>query len=880
MTENTPPNDSNENHSAENSDIVLQRRKFMQAAGATAAHGLLTDSASGAAASDEFRDEFANRRVQEAKKAWVKGFRGQPNRTLGIIADGLEARHPDLGPWNGIRAIPDGDEGLKLIHENLQPLDASADIRYWEASIRPNAGNVRHEYPFSGPSEVDRVEAHLFAAPSGLANELLFLLETADGDVIDKYGGISRHSAVAGNIDPGEDYVFAVETTANKNFVAQSYEVKAQYFTDNPDGQTDPFANVDRGNVTAETPKVVGWYNEDFSISGPHAKPRTGPHLDGHGTFMASVMGGSGRASAIDETTVTVDSPQEVLLPGDVITYEVQAEPDRGVYGVAFGESIRVVIFDPEGRELGENHLEETTNRTSWITEVPTVHDTGTKTYKVEIRPEKPDQASKDHSVGRVRQVSVGAFKAPDTTAGDRTDEGENPTMHAGVAPNVGLVGLSGWLKTRKDMQRFADDFASLFNLRVLAIKLGFGKSLGIIGGKSSDGSVEAMKALAEAGILPVSRTANTTFVSARDRSAAGADEAISVVQTGPWDGILSTEYNEPAALDEDGQGVYRKPDVVAIGGKNPDTPKAAFGGDGLRAEHEQAPIRDYSTWAWYGAEIPFVTGTAGLVAQALEEEAPAGIALPPPEDAGFIDTMRLKQTILATASETPFTAAPWHRHEPTYDFGGHDPIEGWGRVNIDAAVEAAARDLTPPNAIIHGRNRAQQGQTPEEGRRRDDRSSGDTTTNIEETAGLKLPRDSRAVAGHIAGEPAVYEVTVDFSRYTGDDKARTGGPPHLDLFIYNAEKPTQHGTPNIVTKAQGLTGAASVHFEAGQSTSSGIEGGTYYVVVKLVDVPGAYNSLDIQAHFNLSVKHLESRSGTMTVSKATASDKSAFFGG
>lgn len=845
MTKKTAPNDPDKNTADDTTAVNLPRRGFIQAAGATAGAGLLGVNVTKTAAAAEFHRRFANRRVRAAKKAWDKGFRGQPDRTLGILSDGLEARHPDLGPWNGIRAVSDGNKGLKLIHENLERLNVPDDIRFFaeSRSIPPNAGDARHEYPFTGPADVDRAEAHVKSSPSALSNGLRLLLETSDGDVIESHRGVEApHTAVAGRIDPGEDYVLVVENTDRS--IAGSYKLEAQYFTDNSDGQTDPFANVDPDDITADTPKVLGWYNEEFSISGPHAKPRSGPHMGGHGEYLASIMGGSGRASTIDETTVTEEAPNEILLPGDELTYEIEAEPGRGIYGVAYGVSIQVEIFGPSGKRLDKHEFDSSKNRTSNLAETPTVHDKGGKFYEVKIRPFRRESKGNIPEPGQVRQVSVGAFKAPSNTTGDRTDKEEKPSLHSGVAPNVGLVGLSGWLETRQDLQHLADDFATLFNLRVLGISLGFGESLGISGGNVSAESVKAIKALAEAGVLTVSRSPNTQPPAFLDRSTAGADEAISVVQAGPWDGIFSAESNEPAAVDEDGEGVYRKPDVTGPADEFPETHdaiKAVKGGDGFRAEDEQPPIRDYDSWGLVSQQTPFVVGLAGLVAQALEEEAPDGIALPSPDDAGFTDTMRLKQTILATASETPFTAARWHRREPTYDFGGHDPVEGWGRVNIDTAVEAASRNLTPPSAHAE---ESSQGRPPEK-------------TDIRETVGLHIPRHSRAVAGYIAGKPTNYEVSIEFVKYTGEDRKLNSGYPHLDLFIYDAENPAQHGTPHIVTKAQGISGSASVQFEAGHRTASGTEGGTYYVVAKLVNVPGAYNSFDIQAHFDLSVANL-----------------------
>lgn len=854
MTNNSRRDGANENVQDDGKGINLGRRRFIQAASAAAGAGVIGISVTGEASAEEFDIQFADRRVREARKAWEKGYRGRPDRTLGVISDGLESRHPDVGPWNGIRAIPKGTKKLKLVHENLEVLDdVSEDIRtFAENRPIPQTTGDRHEYPFTGPDNVDRMIAHA-KGPAVQSNGLRLLLETSDGKVIESFSGEeSPHAGIEGGIEPGSQYVLVIENTMRS--VSGNYFLEALYYTDTPDGTTNPFANVDPDNITVDTPKVLGWYNEDYNTSNPHPEPWGGPHEDGNGVFIASIMAGSGRASAIDESSVSKDAPQKVLVADEHLVYEVEAQAGTTVFGSAYGDRIQVEIFGPDGEYLGHDHGGNKDQTRSVHTEL-TVHETGRKTYEVHVHPKRQTHtfAATSEAPARVERVCAGAFKQPSTTVGDRT-EGD-PTFFAGIAPNSGIVGLSGWKKTRKDLGRLAQEFARKFNLRVVTISLGFGNDLGTVGGKLSNGSIRAYKKLARAGVLTVSRTMEQQPPALRDRAPAVADESIHVAKVGPWDGTITDDTNEPAALDDDGNGVYRKPDVTALGsarafivGMDEHRTYAALSRrvDNFRTEDDNSPIRGYGNWGGASAQPPFVAGTAGLVAQALEEEAPAGISLPPPEEAGFADTMRLKQTILATASETPFTAGPWHapqRKEPRYDFGGHDPIEGWGRVNIDAAVEAATRNLTPPSARADNRK---QGQPP-------------TKTTVTETVGLMIPRDSRAVAGHIAGEAGVYEVSINFKDWSGDDSELVSGrTPHLDLFVYDAENPAQHGTPNIIARAQGLTGSTSVRFTGAKSSGIG-SGGTYYVVSKLVNVPGAFNSLDIHARFNLTVKQIDS---------------------
>lgn len=838
---------------------LLGRRRFMQAAGAAGA-GLIGTNLIGTVAAEDFNHDFANLRVQEARKAWLKGFRGQPDRTIGLLGQGLEARHPDIGPWNGIRAVPDGDRGLKAVRENLVRLNANEKVKFFEGSFGPNVGTKRNEHHFTAPEDADRVEAHLFGSPVFVARSLKLLLESPDGNVLAECQGISLHSAISAYIDGGEDYVFAVETTFPNNARAD-YTLDANYHADNPDENAVPFENVDPDNITADTPKVIGWYNEDCELSEATAKPRSGPRRQ-RSTGYASIMAGTGRASTIDETTVTEESPDEVLVgPDSALTYTVDVKPGRGVYGSAYGENIELKVYGPDGGIIHQSlfDTDETgNNRTNVTIQRITVHDKGEKTYTIKVVPADRFSFIQEPGivapVARVKRVSVGAFKKPDNTAGDRTAIG-SPTLHAGIAPNIGLLGISGMYKTKRSLEYLAEDFAEMFNLRALQVAMGMGVRPGFAAGKFSN--PESMKALAKAGILPVSQTDNVPApASQADRMAALADESISVILAGPNDGIHQGSFGDSPAADEDGEGVYLKPDVTALGGNEVDNVTHAANADPYRSEENQKPIRKY-TENEILKQGPYVVGQAGLVAEAMETAAPAGIVLPPPSKAGFADTMRLKQTILATASETPFTAAPWHRQEPTYDFGGHDPVEGWGRVNIDASVEAVSRDLTPQAAKVEAkRRRKRRGDT---GRRDGEQASrvskAKKTTKIDETVGLDVPRHSRAFAGYIAGDPGIYRVKVKFSKYTGNHKQMAAGPPHIDLFVYDAENPAQHGTPNIVARATDPTGSPSLRFRATKTSGGDSEGGTYYVVAKLVNVPQSHNSFDVRAHLNLSVK-------------------------
>jgi hypothetical protein len=251
----------------------------------------------------------------------------------------------------------------------------------------------------------------------------------------------------------------------------------------------------------------------------------------------------------------------------------------------------------------------------------------------------------------------------------------------------------------------------------------------------------------------------------------------------------------------------------------------------------------------------PYTTGTAGLVSEAMEFDAPDQIALPEPEATAFDDVMRLKQVLLATASETAFTAAPFHRaHAPTYQHGGRDPYEGYGRINPDAAVDAVTRTLVDGTGVA-----------PEE-----TASFGELTS-----VGLNLPEDSRAVAGHVVAPSGTIDAEIAFSHYSGGNKGMTKEAPHLDLFVYDAESPAQNGEPNIVASAQATQGSGAVSVDVGDD-----DGDVYYVVAKIVNVPGVVNGYDVQANFDLSVDYTAAKLPVLEASGTRVDDGSAFTAG
>lgn len=748
----------------------IERRSFIRTAaglGVAAAFGIPATGSTTATEGTAVSAEFLNPRVQEARHAWKRGYRGRTDRSLGLTDTGTDTRHPDLGPWSGATATTEGDE-----------------------------------------LEVD------------------------------------------GN----------------------------------------PFANTG-GNVTPSTSKTIAWHNDDDRF-GVYSKPRD---ANGHGTHVASIMAGTGRASAIDPDRYEEDDPFAVLTLGDTLSYEIEAEAGTGVFGSAEGHLIELAIEGPDGEELATSvDVVGTQLEGNIIVETPTVHDEGEAAYTMYVRPQEGELLS----TGTADRIAVGAFKNNQHTVGDRTSDGDL-SLHAGIAPNASIVSLSGLSTPTLELGEHADAFAAEFNMRALNMSWGYlgGLPLGAAGGRL-DEVPDAVTSMAEAGILPVAAAGNDATPASGNGAPAVVNEAISVVSTGAWDGIAAYSSGGIGGIDENDEP-YMKPDVTAHGGTINVTDIAAENGDPEDDVTEQEPdeeaaeaelepvvewddleeddldpetsvegvtnnlpydvelddevidelldaeydlgldspfrgatregdgrdgVRDYRGAAGTSMAAPSVAGIAGLVGDAMEFDAPDAIALEDPNNADRDDVLRLKATILATASETALTATPYHRAKaPVYRFGGRDPYEGYGRANVGPAIDAVTRELT--DGSVHGE------------------------------IGLDIPRDERAEAGYVRiNEPGEITAAVEFSHYSGGNASATKGDPHVDLFMYDAQNPDdQAGDPVIVARDAGIEGDAEASTSV-SVTDLDANGGerVFYVVAKLVNVPGLVTGFDAQVHFDL----------------------------
>ena len=809
----------------------LSRRTFVQATGTVAALGGVGASAAPAAAHNGFHTEFSNPRVWELGKVWEgtdyrEGFRGRPSRSVGVGDTGCDGRHPDL-TWNDVRIVEDGDDiGLQRVRVTGDgDPDVVGNVEPRTGQLGPgvaDAGQVdRDTYELDVPDAADEVDVRVSWTPQRQDNELLLLDEdgnekASSTDFNPLSGEGERIKAPVG---PGDRV--RVETYAN---VAADYEITGEYlespisFEELP---TDEFSMPE--TVDADTPKLVGWKGGTFAVDG-----------DGHGSHVSSISAGSGQGSAVDESTVTEEEPRTVLLPGEVLEYEVTPEGGNdaaesgGVYASVYGTNLEVDIEAPNG-ETVESTSVTSDSSVSGDATVAEAYAAESGTYNVYVRP-TDDVAGTGGA--RVERVSVGALLPPSGATGDRT--GEQPSLHAGVAPNASLVTIQGLGNALSSLSEFADFYTDTFGLRTANFSYG---GLPTERAGLSD-TYQFVEQMAEGGILTVSSAGNNGPLTGAT-GPSGASEAICTAATGPMDGLTAYTSGGTVVRDEDGE-VYRKPDVTAPGGTLDDLVNAVEAGD----PDADGPVRNYTGKAGTSMAAPYVNGVAGLVAEAMEfggDDRPEGLTLPRPSETGREDVLRLKQVVLATASETAFTAATYHRdHAPTYDFGERDQFEGYGRVNPDAAVDAVTRELSPGSH--------------------------------DGTVGLNRHTDARAVAGYLPGDAGTYDLDLSVSHLSGGNTGMAKGDAHVDLYVYDIADAGPYGEPSIVARSMGTQGDASVSVTVGEE-----DDGAYVAVAKLVNVPGVVNGYDVQAHLDLDV---EFEAPPVVISGSREDDGSVFTGG
>ncbi|MFX1283962.1 MAG: S8 family serine peptidase [Promethearchaeota archaeon] len=359
---------------------------------------------------------------------------------------------------------------------------------------------------------------------------------------------------------------------------------------------------------------------------------------------------------------------------------------------------------------------------------------------------------------GMIDVAGVNKYPYPDPT--------DNHSRFAGVAPDVKLVGVKIFNKTGNGK---ADDVIEAFNwVKNNKDTYHIAIASGSFGFSGTVGSVNiAAAVLVNSGV---------TVVLSAGNNGQGRN---SIYSPGEVDGVItvaaSDDYNKITRYSSEGPGNVSnttKPDITAPGGESTQ-------GAILQVDSNDADSKNY-TWSdkfpndftniqGTSMSCPFVSGSLALLIQAM-----GGYDFWNNGYGTAINPYKVKQLILMTANEIYLD-----------DRGGKDPVEGYGKLNIYAAIEAIE------NTYVIG-------------------------TRVDETLSFDL------------GKRNVWAENVTMTTGTNYTfKMSVPDDADFDLFIYEPN-PNQFGEPVIA--------ASSTNFEPGADeyiTFTPPVSGTYYLVVK-----------------------------------------------
>jgi hypothetical protein len=159
------------------------------------------------------------------------------------------------------------------------------------------------------------------------------------------------------------------------------------------------------------------------------------------------------------------------------------------------------------------------------------------------------------------------------------------------------------------------------------------------------------------------------------------ADRVITVGATNDLDQVAGYSSNGPSGV--------AKPDVVAPGGGLNET-------EGRINTCDNSPDDTYRLACGTSFSAPIVCGAASLLIDAWEKANSFSWSWTIDEALKIKSVLLMTAVEIDTVGEDPPGGQPPNSPNEPKDRGGHDRVEGYGRINVDAAVEALTMELSP----------------------------------------------------------------------------------------------------------------------------------------------------------------------------------------
>ncbi|MFB3889967.1 MAG: S8 family serine peptidase [Candidatus Bathyarchaeia archaeon] len=521
--------------------------------------------------------------------------------------------------------------------------------------------------------------------------------------------------------------------------------------------------------------KIVGWRDEVASTSSPVDE-------NGHGTHVAGIaagygftrVDGSGNALATYGTEISI--PNTYYAGGGFMVNKTGTITIRVKWtatGTARLSSVWLLYGD------------KTLDDGSW-TAVGSVAPLNSNTfYTITYSVVATPSGGYDMYHVVLQTSGTGDVNVAFTISWPYTAPSDGFPAWTGVAPQSKLVGVrvcdaEGYWTTTRLVNAINWIIANraAYHITVASMSLGSGSVYTTVD--------NAITNLVNSGVTTVVSAGNNEAGSNKINSPGSVDEALTVASTNQFDNIAS--YSSQGGTSKSG-GKTTKPDISAPGGSfyaaalfsaDSDANDGAGAFADIQA-NDAAPMQGTSMAA------PVISGCAQLVIQAMGGYASwnwtRNQALQP------------KMLLSMTATETypNLRETEGSGLSPTLERGGKDAHEGYGRVNVDAAVDALSRSYVVGDVASESL-----GKPP-------------ATTDISGLGQrLAWARNVQLSAGLAYNFSLSVPIGADY-----------------DLYLYNSTG-TAYGEPAIVTKSTNATTGGTEQFWVTAPYS-----GTYYLVVK-----------------------------------------------
>lgn len=551
--------------------------------------------------------------------------------------------------------------------------------------------------------------------PTGNFDEAMSLFVQKGGVV--KYTYNAAVNGFAGQISAKQlqDFCSVLQSRNTKFLVEEDSKMQAQLYYESKDMNLRPYTwntlgyrgdpstavavidtGIDASHVAfapgyankSQSYKITGWMDEVGSTTQPTDD-------NGHGSHCAGIAAGSG-APVRDASNNSVATWGMGFDYSGYYIYNQYINVSAASFNVTTPGTVTIsCVYDdytPSGRVYASAYLYHgntlvssyVNSGTDWTDNLTcTVSLTSLGSYNLQVGLQFYGSSGYcENPYMRIRGIIHWPFNPPALGTSN---------LFQGVAPNAKLVGVkvldssgSGYLSNIINGINWAINNKKIYNITVMSMSLG--------GSAGQTSLIDAVNNAVKNGIVTVVAAGNSGPGANNIGSPGDADDVITVAAMSDSDNI--TYYSSQGGSSY--TGATTKPDIAAPGGSSYNFSTFSVDSNVNDAEgyFTEGYPNDLAPMMGTSMATPAVAGAADLVIQALGGRRTWSFTVN--------NSMLVKALLLMTATETyPLLRETYSSaYSPSLNRGGKDVQEGYGRINVDAAIEACTRDLTAVSSV------------------------------------------------------------------------------------------------------------------------------------------------------------------------------------